>query len=112
MEPNQNLLPLLVLRRTERNPTMVRTRLLKSACSLQVSSKPVNVVNSILVQKKWSKGRRQTVWNPAHHGTSMMSSRPNVKLGRLRPFMYLAAVCDSAVTRIGKAMVASQGTKA
>src|SRR3954464_9661726 len=46
------------------------------------------------------------------YGTSIISSRPKVKLGRLRPFMYLAAVCDSAVTRIGSAMVESQGTYA
>src|SRR3712207_1908477 len=34
------------------------------------------------------------------------------KLGRLRPFMYLAAVCESDVTRSGSAMVGSQLTRA
>jgi hypothetical protein len=43
-------------------------------------------------------------------GTSTISSRPNVKLGRLRPFMYLAAVCESDVISIGSAIVASQVT--
>ncbi len=45
------------------------------------------------------------------HGTSIVNSRPvKVKFGRLRPFMYLAAVCESEVIRIGSAMVASQLT--
>jgi hypothetical protein len=33
-----------------------------------------------------------------------------VKFGRRRPFMYFAAVCESAVMMIGKAIVASQFT--
>ena len=41
---------------------------------------------------------------------STTSSRPKVKFGRFRPFMYFAAVCESAVIKIGKAMVASQFT--
>jgi hypothetical protein len=45
------------------------------------------------------------------YGTSIIKSLPpNVKLGRRRPFMYLAAVCDSAVMMIGSAIVASQLT--
>ena len=45
------------------------------------------------------------------YGTSTVSSLPmKTKLGRLRPFMYLAAVCESAVTRMGSAMVGSQET--
>jgi hypothetical protein len=45
------------------------------------------------------------------YGTSMPSSLPlKVKVGRLRPFMYFAAVCESEVMRIGRAMVASQLT--
>jgi len=47
---------------------------------------------------------------PGTQGTSTISSRPKVKLGRLRPFRYFAAVCDKAVMRIGSAMVASQFT--
>ncbi len=45
------------------------------------------------------------------YGTSIVKSRPvKTKFGRLRPFMYLAAVCESAVTRMGSAMVVSQLT--
>ena len=39
-----------------------------------------------------------------------MSSRPKVKFGFFRPFMYFAAVCDSDVISIGNAIVASHGT--
>jgi hypothetical protein len=46
----------------------------------------------------------------AFYGASTISSRPKVKLGFLRPFMYFAAVCESDVIRIGSAIVASQGT--
>src|SRR5438067_12682477 len=46
-----------------------------------------------------------------NYGTSMIRSLPlKVKLGRRRPFKYLAAVCDSAVITIGSAIVASQFT--
>src|SRR5215203_5335990 len=45
------------------------------------------------------------------YGTSTVRSLPmKVKVGRLRPFMYLAAVCERAVTRMGSAMVGSQET--
>ncbi len=45
------------------------------------------------------------------YGTSTVSSLPmKVKFGRLRPFIYFAAVCESAVTSIGSAMVVSQLT--
>ena len=48
---------------------------------------------------------------PTKSGTSTIKSLVmKVKFGRLRPFMYLAAVWESAVTRIGSAMVASQLT--
>ena len=41
------------------------------------------------------------------YGTSMIKSFPaNVKFGRRRPFMYFAAVCESAVMMIGSAIVA------
>src|ERR1043165_662665 len=47
------------------------------------------------------------------YGTSMIRSLPTkVKFGRRRPFMYFAAVCESAVMMIGSAIVASQFTYA
>ena len=48
---------------------------------------------------------------PRVYGTSISNSRPlKVKLGRRRPFIYFAAVCESAVMMIGRAIVASQLT--
>ena len=41
-----------------------------------------------------------------------MSRPEKLKFGRLRPFMNFAAVCDSAVMIIGRAMDGSHGTKA
>jgi hypothetical protein len=40
--------------------------------------------------------------------TKLLSENENV--GRLRPFIYLAAVCDSAVINIGSAIDGSAGT--
>jgi len=45
------------------------------------------------------------------YGTSMVRSLPaKMKFGRRRPFMNFAAVCESAVMMIGRAIVASQLT--
>ena len=47
------------------------------------------------------------------YGTSIPKSFPEKeKLGRLRPFINLAAVCDRAVTIIGNAIDGSDGTYA
>lgn len=46
-----------------------------------------------------------------YQGTSIINSLPmKVKFGRRRPFMYFAAVWESAVIMIGSAIVASQLT--
>ena len=60
--------------------------------------------------KHKAQSTKHQVQSTKHYGASMMSSRPNWKLGFLRPFMYFAAVCESDVIRIGSAIVASQGT--
>ena len=45
------------------------------------------------------------------YGTSIVRSLPaKMKFGRRRPFMNFAAVCESAVMMIGRAIVASQLT--
>src|SRR4030095_8181177 len=50
---------------------------------------------------------------PFLYGTSIDMSFPEkLKLGRLRPFMNLAAVCESAVMIIGSAIEGSHWTKA
>lgn len=45
-----------------------------------------------------------------YQGASTANSRPKVKLGFFLPFMYFAAVCESEVIRMGRAIVESQGT--
>lgn len=51
------------------------------------------------------------VRNRLFYGTSIVISLPEkLKFGRLRPFINFAAVCDSAVIIIGRAIDGSQGT--